>query len=44
MGKQSIITYSSKADFVSKVMEATNAVFRILKVVVFDETKSEEPS
>jgi hypothetical protein len=29
--------YPSKANFVSKVMEAANAVLSILKVVVLDE-------
>jgi hypothetical protein len=30
-------TYPSKADFVTKIMEATNAVLSILEVVVLDE-------
>ena len=33
-------TYPSKADFISKIVEATDAVFSILKVVVLDEAES----
>jgi len=36
----SMTTYPSEADFISEVMKPTDAVFRILKVMVFDETES----
>lgn len=32
-------TYTSEADFVSKVVEAADAVLSILKIVVLDEAK-----
>jgi hypothetical protein len=32
-------TYPSKADFVTKIMEAANAVLSILEVVVLDESE-----
>jgi hypothetical protein len=34
-------TYTSEAHFISKMMEATNTVLCIFKVVVLDETESE---
>lgn len=37
-----VVTYSSKADLVTKVMEATNAVLSVLKVVVLDESKAKQ--
>lgn len=37
-------TYSGKTDFVSKIMEATNAVLGILVAVVLDEAESEAQS
>lgn len=33
-------TYSGKADFVAKVVEATDTVLGVFVVVVLDETKS----
>jgi hypothetical protein len=37
-------TYSSKANFVSKVVEATNAVLGVLEVVILDEPEPERRS
>ena len=33
-------TYSGKADFVAKVVEATNAILGVLVIVVLDEAKA----
>ena len=33
-------TYSVKADFVAKVVEATNAILGVLVIVVLDEAKA----
>jgi hypothetical protein len=37
-------TYPSKANFVTKIMEAANAVLSILEVVVLDESESAKGS
>lgn len=34
------ISYSSEADFVAKIVEATNAVFGIFEIVILDESKA----
>lgn len=33
-------TYTSEADFISKIVKAANAVLSILKVMIFDEAES----
>lgn len=35
------MSYPSEADFVTKVVEATDAVFGILEVVILDESKAD---
>lgn len=37
-----MVTYSSKADLIAKVVEATNTVLGILEVVILDESKAEQ--
>ena len=39
-----LVTYPGKADFVAKVVEATDTVLGVFVVVVLDETKSMTPS
>lgn len=34
------MTDPSKADFVSKIVETTDAIFGVFEVVIFDETES----